>query len=131
MSVSERFQGANVIDAGRLSPYWGEHVARYVFALQFAERQKVLDIACGTGYGLGLLKSKAGYVAGVDVSIDAAKQARLECSENAEVLLGDGLALPFADSSFDVVTSFETIEHLHERAYFLKELNRVLKPAGR
>ncbi len=126
----ERFQGANIIDAGKLSPYWGEHTARYVFALPFVENKRVLDIACGTGYGLGFLKNTAKSVTGIDVDIVAAKQARSECDEKASVLLGDGTNLPFDDGSFDVVTSFETLEHLHARTVFLTELKRVLKPNG-
>jgi ubiquinone/menaquinone biosynthesis C-methylase UbiE len=130
MSSEERFQGANIINAGKISPYWGEHTARYVFALPYVENKSVLDIACGTGYGLGFLKNTASRVTGVDVDIEAAKQARTECSKNAHVLLGDGLKLPFADECFDVVTSFETLEHLHERGLFLSELKRVLKRNG-
>ncbi len=130
MGVSERFQGANVIDAGRLSPYWGEHAARYRFAVERIAGKKVLDIACGTGYGIGLLQRTASFVCGVDVDAEAAVQARSECGANAGVLLGDGLRLPINDQSFDVVTSFETIEHLNERAAFLRELARVLKPGG-
>lgn len=130
MSSSERFKGANIIDAGKLSPYWGEHAARYVFALPYVENKTVLDIACGTGYGLGLLKNEARFVAGVDVSVEAAREARVECDAKTSVLLGDGLGLPFADESFDVVTSFETLEHLHERGKFLAELRRVLRKQG-
>lgn len=130
MSVSERFQGANIIDAGALSPYWGEHTARYSFALSYIKDKKVLDIACGTGYGLAFLKASAKSVTGVDVDIEAARQAKSECDEKAGVLLGDGTNLPFHDESFDVVTSFETLEHLHARTQFLSELKRVLKPKG-
>ncbi len=126
----ERFQGANVIDAGVLSPYWGEHTARYSFALPYIKNKDVLDIACGTGYGLAFLKSTANSVTGVDVDIEAALQAKSECDERARVLLGDGTNLPFIDKSFDVVTSFETLEHLHARTRFLSELKRVLKPHG-
>ena len=130
MAVSERFQGANVVDAGRLSPYWGEHAARYVFALPFVENKRVLDIACGTGYGIGLLRSKAKFVAGVDIDPIAAKEAKDECGDNGAVLLGNGLGLPFADATFNVITSFETLEHLVERSDFLAELERVLTPDG-
>ena len=130
MAVSERFQGANVVDAGRLSPYWGEHAARYVFALPFVEGKSVLDIACGTGYGIGLLRSKAKFVTGVDIDPSAANEAKAECGENGAVLLGNGLGLPFDDATFDVITSFETLEHLHERGDFLAELQRVLTSNG-
>ena len=130
MAVSERFQGANVVDAGRLSPYWGEHAARYVFALPFVEGKSVLDIACGSGYGIGLLRSKARYVTGVDIDPVAANEAKAECGDNGAVLLGNGPGLPFDDATFDVITSFETLEHLHERGEFLSELRRVLSPGG-
>ena len=130
MAVSERFQGANVVDAGRLSPYWGEHAARYFYALPFVEGKAVLDIACGTGYGVGLLGSKASFVAGVDIDIDAVISAKSECGENAAAILGNGLGLPFADNTFGVITSFETLEHLNERTRFLSELRRVLRPGG-
>ena len=130
MAVSERFQGANVIDAGRLSPYWGEHAARYVYALRHVRNKTVLDIACGTGYGVGLLRSKAKFVTGVDIDPAAALEARSECGKNAAILLGNGLGLPFEGESFDVVTSFETLEHLHERGQFLRELHRVLRNGG-
>ncbi len=130
MAVSERFQGANVVNAGRLSPYWGEHAARYIFAMPFVEGKGVLDIACGTGYGIGLLRTRAKFVAGVDIDPEAAAEAKSECGENGAVLLGNGIGLPFDDGAFDVITSFETLEHLHERECFLAELKRVLRPGG-
>ncbi|MGE3466277.1 MAG: class I SAM-dependent methyltransferase [Pyrinomonadaceae bacterium] len=131
MGVSERFQGANVLDAGRQSPYWGEHAARYEFASTFVERRRVLDIACGTGYGIGLLGKFAEFVVGIDVDPGAARAARQECGPSDSVLLADGLCLPFPDRTMDIVTSFETLEHLHQRPEFLSELRRVLKDDGR
>ncbi len=130
MSSSERFHGTNANDAHTLSPYWGEHTARYIFSLPYIKEKKVLDIACGTGYGLGILKSQARYVGGVDIDIESARQALTECDEKAGVLLGDAANLPFQDESYDVVVSFETLEHIHERTKFLSEIKRILKPAG-
>lgn len=131
MSASERFQGANVIDAGSLSPYWGEHTARYTFALPYVKGKSVLDIACGTGYGLAFLKSQAKSVTGVDVDIEAAREAIAECdSKSTKVLLGDGTSLPFPDETFDVITSFETLEHLENRREMLADFRRVLKAEG-
>lgn len=130
MAVEERFRGANVIEAGNLSPYWGEHVARYVFALPYVKAGRVLDIACGTGYGLTFLETKANRVTGLDVDFEAVREARQQCSGETAVLLGDGLNLPFRDESFDSITSFETIEHIHNRSLFLTELRRVLQPNG-
>lgn len=130
MGSAERFTGANVIEAGRLSPYWGEHAARYLFALEHIEGRSVMDIACGTGYGMALLKTRARAVTGVDVDPVAAREALKECDGVASVVLGDGTQLPFADEHFDAITSFETLEHLHARGDFLRELDRVLKPGG-
>jgi SAM-dependent methyltransferase len=130
MTVAERIQGANQIDAGKRSPYWGEHAARYLFALPSVAGKMVLDIACGTGYGIAILKTRAKHVVGVDVDQGALDEAKGEASPTASVSFGDGLALPFADESFDVVTSFETLEHLHQRIAFLSELKRVLRSGG-
>lgn len=131
MAVAERFQGANAVDAGRLSPYWGEHAARYLFAMPYIEDKTVLDIACGTGYGIGLMRAKARFAVGVDVDPEAVRAAKAESHGTAAVLLGDGLQLPFADETFDVITSFETLEHLNERREFLVELRRVLNSGGK
>ena len=76
--------------------------------MPFVEGKLVLDIACGTGYGIGLLRSRAKFVCGVDIDAKAADEARAECGDNASVLLGNGLGLPFGDDSFDLITSFET-----------------------
>lgn len=130
MTADERFQGANVVDAGRRSPYWGEHAARYLFALSLVEDKTVLDIACGTGFGISLLSPKASFVTGVDIDPQAAFYAKSQCGDNAAVLLGNGLGLPFDDDRFDVITSFETLEHLHDRRGFLLELRRVLRFGG-
>jgi ubiquinone/menaquinone biosynthesis C-methylase UbiE len=131
MSIEERFAGANVVDADRRSPYWGEHVARYRFARSFVSQKVVLDIACGTGYGLGVLKGDAKHIVGVDVDPDAASEARRECDERASVVLASGLKLPFRDNSFEIITSFETLEHLHDRGGFVAELRRVLRTGGK
>lgn len=113
------------------SPWWGEHMARYGRARSFTAGKRVLDVACGTGYGLRALAEDAAWVVGVDVDEDALRRARAELpAGKGEVVRADALQLPFADGHFDVVTSFETIEHLEQRGRFLAELRRVLSPAG-
>ena len=103
------------------------HVARYEHAIAFVRGWRVLDIACGTGYGLSLL-AKHARVVGVDVDPSAAVMARGHAGER--VLVGDGRKLPFRERSFDAVVSFETIEHFHHRDQFLSELARVLTDSG-
>ena len=113
------------------SPWWSVHAARYKFALEHICDRCVLDIACGTGYGMVMMLQNAATVIGVDLDPEAASKARIATLDRrAGVTIADGCSLPFADSTFDVVTSFETIEHLQDRGGFLAELRRVLKLDG-
>lgn len=111
------------------SPWWGEHVARYQFALPLVRERATLDVACGTGLGLAILQTQASRVVGVDGD-DAAVLSARRAAPTATVLQADALALPFADESFAAVTTFETIEHLQNRAQFLREIVRVLSKDG-
>ena len=112
----------------RRDAWWGVHAARYNFAVPFVKERRVLDIACGTGYGLPVLHRVASAVVGVDVEFLAARKARGDGQERA--LVADGCRLPFEDGSFDVATSFETLEHIQQRSTFVSELRRVLARDG-
>jgi SAM-dependent methyltransferase len=122
-------------EAGAEQPetaWWGEHAARYLFATPHVKDRRVLDVACGIGYGVDiLLKAGARHVVGVDRDPDAARQAQGEFrGRPGQAIVADGCRLPFPDGTFETVTSFETIEHLEQRDRFLAELGRVLKPEG-
>jgi SAM-dependent methyltransferase len=107
------------------------HLKRYEFALPFCEGKEVLDGACGVGYGSAFLARRAARVLGVDRSEQAIAYARERYpAPNLEFAVGDLLALPFSDGSFDVVCAFETIEHLDSRDAYLDEVRRVLRPGG-
>jgi SAM-dependent methyltransferase len=126
MSGSEERQGID-----RSSAWWGVHVARYHFALPRVKDRRTLDIACGTGYGLPILKAQAKRVVGAEIDPDAARQARMQAGGGtAHVVVANGCHLPFPEESFEVITSFETLEHLEDRSRFLSELRRVLTPDG-
>ncbi|MCW8128176.1 class I SAM-dependent methyltransferase [Microbulbifer halophilus] len=102
--------------------------------------QKVLDLGCGEGrHAIHLLASEAVDIVGVDLSFDDIRTARERAQPFARdpqspgrLLLGvgDGLQLPFADSTFDVVICSEVLEHIRDYAGVLAEIDRVLKPAG-
>ena len=115
-----------------------EHWHRYAFARQFAAGKRVLDAACGEGYGSALLGAVASSVVGVDIDASAIAHAS-ECygegaGEGARVrfVTGSCSALPLPDASVDAVVSFETIEHLDaaDQPKMLAEFARVLKPDG-
>jgi ubiquinone/menaquinone biosynthesis C-methylase UbiE len=109
------------------------HLDRYRFAAQRVNGKRVLDCACGTGYGTRILREAgdAASVIGVDIDYKAIEYARKKHNVDSTVFIcasGDRLALP--GSSIDVVTSFETIEHVPDDSALLKEFHRVLKPDG-
>lgn len=115
----------------RESPWWGVHAARYLFAQPLVEQRRILDVACGTGYGLALLADRGRSVVGADADFDALRTARTSGAiGSATVVRSDACHLPFGDASWDAVTSFETIEHLHDRRAFVEEIRRVLAPGG-
>jgi SAM-dependent methyltransferase len=111
------------------SPWWGEHVARYDFALPHVRGRRTLDVACGSGLGLPILQRAASAVVGVDGDAQAVARARLALPQMT-VECADAAALPFADGTFSAVTTFETIEHLRDRPAFLREITRVLASDG-
>jgi SAM-dependent methyltransferase len=106
------------------SELWGEHRARYRFAAPWVAGQRVLDVACGSGFGLLMLRD-AGACAALGMDYDL---ATLRGSRG--VVCADAAHLPVADGAFDVITSFETVEHVPDAAATLRELRRVLRKGG-
>ena len=106
-----------------------EHLARYVLAAQLAPGGRVLDAACGEGYGTELLRrAGAERAVGIDVdqgTIDAARERYGADFEPASIE-----NLPFEEAVFDLVVSFETIEHVADPEAALGELRRVLATDG-
>lgn len=92
------------------------------------ERPQILDIGCGTGANLELL-AKFGEAEGVDVSPEALAFCRTRGLQS--VRQGEAEHLPYEDSSFDLVTGLDVVEHLDDDLAGLEEMRRVLRPGGR
>jgi len=114
------------------------HVARYVWARQFVRPgDRVLDAACGLGYGSAILADAtlADSVVGVDVDEDAIRYATDQYARDRRRLNFETRDLStvsdWSRASFDVIVSFETLEHLTAPAKFLAECQRLLTPGGR
>ena len=108
-----------------------EHLHRYYLAREYASGLRVLDVACGEGYGSSIVAPVAKAVVGVDISRESVEHAQRKYpSENLSFVEASAADLPFGDNEFDLVMSFETIEHhdLHEE--MMSEIRRVLKPDG-
>lgn len=109
-----------------------EHLHRYLWAAQFVEGRRVLDLGSGEGFGAALLAESATSVVGVDVDAVTVEHSRLNYEgTNLEFQLGDAIELgAFADGSLDVVVAFEIIEHVAEQERVLTEVARVLADDG-
>lgn len=108
------------------------HIQRYAFAAQFVSGKRVLDIACGSGFGSSFLKkSGAEIVVGGDISPEAISASRRNYKQKeVDFFFLDGSRLPFNDGSFDVAVSFETLEHIPDYERFIQELRRVIRKGG-
>ena len=108
-----------------------EHLHRYCIATEWIKGRAVLDIACGEGYGSGLLARTAAEVIGVDISKSTIEAARIKYQRsNLQFIQGAADQIPAQDNYFDVVVSFETIEHHDRHEEMMSEIKRVLKPDG-
>ncbi|RJP78380.1 MAG: class I SAM-dependent methyltransferase [Candidatus Zixiibacteriota bacterium] len=107
------------------------HTAAYAHAARLVEGKRVLDLGCNTGYGSQILARSAARVTGVDVSGKAIALARKRyAGPGIAFHVIDGMHLPFEGSEFEVVVSFQVIEHIADHARYLGELRRVLAPEG-
>jgi SAM-dependent methyltransferase len=124
-------------DAGACAPdvmTAAEHLARYAVLAPFVKGKRVLDIACGEGYGSWFLREwGAREVVGIDISPDAIENARKYFGRDG-VTFRAGDACRAADQlekgSFDLVVSFETIEHVGEPRMLLEGLRLLCAPGG-
>ncbi|MGC1818205.1 MAG: class I SAM-dependent methyltransferase, partial [Casimicrobiaceae bacterium] len=111
-----------------------EHCHRYAFARQLARGRRVLDAACGTGYGSALMADVAVSVVGIDIDagVVADASAAYASRQNLRFEAASVSAIPLPDASVDLVVSFETIEHIgaDDQARMLLEFARVLAPGG-
>lgn len=108
-----------------------DHMERYRFACKYAYGKSVLDIACGVGYSSPiLLDSGAISYQGVDIDeIVVAHAMQTYGSEHARYSVGD-ICHFGGDEAYDLITCFETIEHVEDYRSALANLLRVLKPGG-
>lgn len=117
----------------QISPWWGEHVHRYQYAINLIEgKEKILDIACGSGFGTNMLaQSTTGDVFGCDISKETIT-ANQKSFNNSNLIFNnaDGTQLPFENNYFDLIISYETIEHTTEYLKILTEFKRCIKPTG-
>jgi SAM-dependent methyltransferase len=103
---------------------------RYQFASSYCAGKEVLEVACGTGQGLGYLARTAKRVVGGDYDGNIVKRAQDHYGDRLPIMRLDAHQLPFPDKSFDVVICFEAIYYLERPDAFVTEAHRVLRDGG-
>lgn len=110
---------------------------KHLFAYYFVKKEIpkgsfVLEVGCGEGYGTFLLTKEGFDVIGLDINEETINEASKKYqSKNCRFVCYDGKRIPFDDETFDVVISFQVIEHIHDDLGFVKEIHRVLKKGGK
>ena len=110
------------------------HIATYRFCLPYVKGKRVLDFGCGSGYGAARIASNCESVTGVDISEEAIAYAKKKYSAPnvtfRHIKKVENEKLPFSDEEFDVVPSFQVIEHVQDTHAYLLEVLRVLMQDG-
>lgn len=122
------------IDPEQESPrFVAKHLSAYYFARQFTQGAKVLEVGFGDGYGSSFLASTAGEVKAIDLFEKNVHAAALKYPKpNLEFVQMNATELRWADHYFDLIVSFQVIEHIPQALLplFVNELKRVTRPGG-
>ena len=127
-SIAKRYVLTNHVLSMGIDIFWRKRVAEIVAA---DDPKDILDVATGSG-DLAAEVSKAcpnAKIIGSDFCPEMLENARKRGLEN--LIVADGLDLPFEDNSFDALTIGFGLRNMADWAAALREFKRVVKPGGR
>ena len=126
-AIARRYDLANHLLSGGLDFFWRRRVARIVWSWN---PERILDLATGSGDVALTLRAHCpqAQIVGADFCVPMLHEARRKGA--GPVLAADGLALPFAEAAFDVVTVAFGLRNMASWVGALREMRRVLKPGG-
>ncbi|MDE1848407.1 MAG: class I SAM-dependent methyltransferase [Candidatus Micrarchaeota archaeon] len=113
-----------------------DHIGRYEFAREYTEGRRVLDVACGSGYGTAILLNNAISRIGIDINTEAIAYAGshyyIKGIDTGRLLFTNADAMKFLDSplSFGTIVSLETITYMEDPMKFLDLIYKSLEPKG-
>jgi O-antigen biosynthesis protein len=110
-----------------------EHYHRYALAARFTAGARVLDLACGEGFGAALLAAGARDVVGVDIDPQTVEHAAVNySSDTLHFRIGSMIdpELLAGANRFDVITCFEALEHVEKQDTLIAVVRRLLAPGG-
>lgn len=132
MSTTADFLAVTELAGDEVSGEQVERICRrYYWAGQYCSGKEVLEVACGTGQGLGYLASLAKSVVAGDYSQPILDIAARHYGNRIELRRFDAQQIPFPDRSLDVVILFEALYYLSDANRFFSEARRVLRPGGK
>jgi len=107
------------------------HFCAYKFAKDYAAGKTVLDIGCGEGYGSLYLSGFAQEVVGIDYDQGVIEYAKAKYQKNnLRFFTLNANALDSLKDKFDIICSFQCIEHIKEAENFLRSIRGLLKDKG-
>ena len=114
--------------------FYAQHLKPYTLIAQEAYGKKILEVGCGDGFGSAFLAKTAGEVIGIDYDQKTILRAREKyILANLRFMSMGADRLEFEDNCFDLVCSFQVIEHIPEDKIprYLAEIKRVLRNDGK
>ncbi|MGY4513598.1 class I SAM-dependent methyltransferase [Bradyrhizobium sp. WSM1417] len=103
---------------------------RYYWAAAYCEEKDVLEVACGSGFGLGYLAQRARTIYAGDINPTLVARVTAHYGRRVPTQVIDAQALPFGDNSLDVIVIFEALYYLPDPSAFVAECRRVLRSGG-
>lgn len=103
---------------------------RYAWALDYCSGRDVLEVACGTGPGLGVLQQDARSLVAGDISTAILERARRHYGSRIDLRQLDAMDLAFPAESLDAIIIFEALYYLPDAERFVEECKRVLVKGG-
>ncbi|MBN2072576.1 MAG: methyltransferase domain-containing protein [Actinobacteria bacterium] len=120
-------------DTDRISSWFKYIHSLMIGDLNLENKDRILDVGCGTGNAVMMLAEKAGHskIYGIDISPKMIETASKKTGNGRiSFLVADSRSIPFGDSYFDLVLSSNSFHHYPNPLVALKEIHRVLKPGG-
>jgi SAM-dependent methyltransferase len=130
--VTDRFVGVSELAGTDISLEQLQRMShRYRWAALYCGQKDVLEVACGSGQGLGILNRVAQSLEAGDFSAEILAIAQRHYDGRVGLTRFDAQSLPFAAASKDVIILFEAIYYVPDAARFVQECRRVLRGGGK